>query len=129
YGAPVSSSSLSSSLLSSASAAAAASSSSSSSFRNTIKKMNAGFLPGSAFRGRVLLSAGVTDPEKKKSSGGVGVGSGPITKAQIGGVAALRGAQRPVEEKYTLRVDLYEASEVPMRGFFLWPLWCLSRMD
>lgn len=63
--------------------------------------MNRGNIPGTFYRGRVLLQLKIedcTDPKKDVVS-----------------CNALTFEQRPAEEKYCLQLDLYEGSEIPQK--------------
>lgn len=65
------------------------------------RKMNRGYMDGTCFRGRVLMNMTIEDkPEPKKE------------------VIECSGAfdARPKDERYTLRMDLYEGSEIADKG-------------
>jgi hypothetical protein len=64
--------------------------------------MNRGFIPGSFYRGRVLLSFKIDDATDPK--------------AQVTDCPAPTPEQRPEEEKYVIQFDLYEGSEIPDKG-------------
>jgi hypothetical protein len=64
--------------------------------------MNRGFIPGSFYRGRVLLSFKIDDAAEPK-------------KAIIDCPAPLPN-QRPEEERYVIQFDLYEGSEIADKG-------------
>ena len=70
--------------------------------RGIARKMNQGFVEGTAFRGQVLLSLRVQREEKRPKKGVVDIG--------------LAHSLKPKQRAYVLKSDLYEGSEIHKVG-------------
>ena len=70
--------------------------------RGIARKMNQGFVEGTAFRGQVLLSLKVQREEKRPKKGVVDIG--------------LAHSLKPKQRAYVLKCDLYEGSEIHKVG-------------